>query len=136
MATAGFEGHGGVYMDIDAHLVWPLPFIIRPEYDELFMTTRAGHYTNYFLASKKGNPRIDKIISILLEHIHKARHKSVYDMTGPPLVNMVVKGQDVPRRSYKLTCVQGSFTNEYFQYIDNPQKKWTHDRPEDLLKSG
>jgi hypothetical protein len=25
-----------------------------------------------------------------------------------------------------LTCYQGSFTNEFFQYVDHPQGKWVH----------
>ena len=28
--------YGGVYMDIDAHLVWPLSKIIKPENSEVF----------------------------------------------------------------------------------------------------
>ncbi|HDZ9623487.1 TPA: glycosyl transferase, partial [Vibrio cholerae] len=28
----------------------------------------------------------------------------------------------------------GSFTNEHFQYIDRPRSKWTHIKPDDLVK--
>jgi mannosyltransferase OCH1-like enzyme len=33
-----------------------------------------------------------------------------------------------------VTCIQGSFTNEHFQYIDRPRSKWTHVDNQDLLK--
>ena len=36
---------GGVYMDIDAHLVWPLAWLIKPEDNELFLVNKQ-HYTN------------------------------------------------------------------------------------------
>ena len=31
------QKYGGVYMDIDAHLVWPLERILKPEQEELFL---------------------------------------------------------------------------------------------------
>ncbi|MDQ7066904.1 MAG: glycosyltransferase [Sulfurimonas sp.] len=46
---------GGIYMDIDAHLVWPLSKIIKEDDIEVFLLNKR-HYTNYFIASTKNNP--------------------------------------------------------------------------------
>lgn len=47
--------HGGVYMDIDAHLIWPLSSIIKPEQTELYLVIKNGEISNYFIASKNDN---------------------------------------------------------------------------------
>lgn len=49
-------------------------------------------------------------------------------------MNNVIGQQEINHRSYKITCIQGSFTNEYFQYMDKPKGKWTHVDNKDLLK--
>ncbi|EWG99635.1 glycosyl transferase [Halomonas sp. BC04] len=49
---------GGVYLDIDAHVVWPLSRIVKPEMEELFITTKRGEISNYFIASKPDNPHL------------------------------------------------------------------------------
>src|SRR5262245_49824232 len=71
---------GGVYLDIDAHPVWPLGFIIKPD--------------------------------------------DVAEVTGPVVLDAALNRLDVPTAYYKCTCYQGSFTNEFFQYVDHPQGKW------------
>lgn len=43
-------------------------------------------------------------------------------------------GLDVEFRDRKLVCIQGTFTNEYFQYLDRPRGKWIHSQPEGLIK--
>jgi len=45
---------GGIYMDIDAHLVWPLAKIIQPDYNEIILLNKE-HYTNYFIHYAKNN---------------------------------------------------------------------------------
>ena len=125
---------GGVYMDIDAHAVWPLSRIIDPKADEMFLLNKQ-HFTNYFIASTKNNKHLKKTISLIVENIknHKIQG-GVYDLTGPTVFNTAIGNQKVNYRYYKITCIQGSFTNEYFQYIDKPRGKWTHAKKEDLLK--
>ena len=126
--------YGGVYMDIDAHAVWPLSRIIKPEYTELFLMTK-HNYSNYFIASSKNNSYLEKSISIIVENIEKKNiGEGVYDLTGPTVLNKAIGDQAVNHRHNRITCVQGSFTNEYFQYIDKPRGKWTHAKKEDLLK--
>jgi len=100
--------HGGVYMDIDAHAVWPLSAMIAPDDTEVFLLNKE-HYTNYFIASG--------------------------ELTGPTTLNRAIGDKEVNHRYYRTTCIQGSFTNEHFQYIDKPRGKWTHAKSEELLKN-
>lgn len=125
---------GGVYMDIDAHAVWPISKMIEPEDTELFLLNKQ-HYTNYFMASSKDNKILKKALNIIVNNIQEKNIGSgVYDLTGPTVLNLAIADQSVNHRFYRITCNQGSFTNEYFQYIDKPQGKWTHSKKENLLK--
>ena len=127
--------YGGIYMDIDAHLVWPLSKIIKEDDKEIFLLNKE-HYTNYFIATQKNNPIIEKTLNLIVENIkNKKLGRGVYDLTGPGALNISIGESTVNSRYYKYTCVQGSFTNEYFQYIDRPNSKWTYVKKEDLLKN-
>ena len=126
--------HGGVYMDIDAHAVWPLSKIIKPDDEELFLLNKQ-HYTNYFIASSKGNAILEKAIGIVVNNIESRNlGGGVYDLTGPTALNLAIGDARVNYSYYKTTCIQGSFTNEYFQYIDKPRGKWTYVKKEDLIR--
>ena len=125
---------GGIYMDIDAHLVWPLSKIIKPEDKEVFLLNKE-HFTNYFIASQKSNPILEKSLNIIVDNIQKKKTDGgVYSLTGPVVLNMAIGENEVNHRYYRITCTQGSFTNEYFQYIDKPRGKWTYVKTEDILK--
>ncbi|RXI28662.1 glycosyltransferase family 32 protein [Aliarcobacter trophiarum] len=125
---------GGVYMDIDAHVVLPLSNIIKPEYKELILMTK-HKYSNYFMASSKDNKYLVKTLELVVENIENKRiGNGVYDLTGPTALNKAIGDELVNHRHNKITCIQGSFTNEYFQYLDKPKGKWTHAKKEDLLK--
>jgi mannosyltransferase OCH1-like enzyme len=126
--------YGGVYMDIDAHLVWPLSKIIEPEDKEVFLMTK-HNYSNYFIATAKENPYLQKALDLIVENIEQKNiGGGVYDLTGPTVLNRAISDHLVKHRHTKITCIQGSFTNEYFQYIDKPRGKWTHAKKENLLK--
>jgi len=126
---------GGIYMDIDAHLVWPLEDIIQKDDEEIFLLNKQ-HYTNYFIASTPNNKMIQATLNIIVENIHQKNiGGGVYDLTGPGAFNKAIGENSVHHRYYKITCIQGSFTNEYFQYIDKPRGKWTHAKKEDLLQA-
>ncbi|MFA6144687.1 MAG: glycosyltransferase [Sulfurimonas sp.] len=127
--------YGGVYMDIDAHAVWPLSKMIQPTDKEVFLMTK-HNYSNYFIASSKNNPYLEKAVNMIVENIeNKNIGEGVYDLTGPTVLNKVIGDDVVNHRLYRITCVQGSFTNEYFQYIDKPRGKWIYAKKEDLLKN-
>ncbi|MFU8780151.1 MAG: glycosyl transferase, partial [Kiritimatiellia bacterium] len=59
---------------------------------------------------------------------------SVYDTTGPHVLNRVLAGQALSSRPHRHVCIQGAFTNEHFQYLDKPRGKWTYQSPKDLIK--
>lgn len=119
------QKNGGIYLDIDAHLVWPLSSIIKLDYDELYVTTKRGDISNYFIASKQNNPHLEKIIRVIMDNIDENRLNNVYELTGPSVFNRVLEKEKVITKSYRYICNQGNFTNEYFQYIDKPEGKWT-----------
>ena len=126
--------HGGIYMDIDAHFVWPAALLIKDDYRDLYVRIKGDRFTNYFIASSPQNPIIDDVIQVVLDNIDKKEHTSVYDLTGPDAFDRVLRPLNPNSRFYRYTCVQGSFTNEHFQYIDKAEGKWTHVKVEDLLK--
>lgn len=126
--------YGGVYMDIDAHAVWSLSKMIKAEDTEVFLLNKE-HYTNYFIAVAKNNPIVEKTIQIIVDNIEQKKIEGgVYELTGPSTLNVAIGEQKVNYRFYRYTCVQGSFTNEYFQYLDKPKGKWTHAKNNELLK--
>lgn len=126
--------HGGTYIDIDGHLVWPLSKLIRPDDTELVIFNRKD-YTNYFMAFNPGNPIIGETLDRIVENIsHYDANKNVYALTGPKTLNDALEGKTFNFKVFRYACVQGSFTNEYFQYIDRPGSKWTHKKPDEIMK--
>lgn len=117
--------HGGVYMDIDAHLVWPLNSIIKKYETELYIIARKGDITNYFIASKNDNVNLKKMIDLVFNNIEENTITNVYELTGPGIFNQVLDIKEVSTISYRYTCNQGNFTNDFFQYIDKAEGKWT-----------
>ena len=115
---------GGVYLDIDAHVVWPLGLIIKPDCEELYLQHKGNSISNYFLASAKDNPHLDLVLKSMLANIGRASSNDVGEVTGPAVLDAALNGLNVPTAYYKCTSYQGSFTNEFFQYVDHPQGKW------------
>jgi len=127
--------HGGVYMDIDAHVIWPLSRLIHNDDKELYMLRREGHFNNYFIASEPNSSILKKTIALIIDNIEQKRvDKGVYHLTGPEVLNTALAGEKVNADLYRYICVQGSFTNEHFQYIDKPRGKWTYADNYSLLK--
>ncbi len=126
--------YGGIYMDIDSHCVWTLSGLIKSTDKEVFLLNKE-HFTNYFIATTPNNPILIDAINLIVENINsKNIEGGVYKLTGPSVLNIAIGDKKVNHRYYRVTCTQGSFTNEYFQYIDKPRGKWTHAKNEDLLK--
>lgn len=129
---------GGVYMDIDAHLIFPLSKIIKKTDEELFIFRQKDNaYTNYFIATSPSHPILEKAIKIINDNIiNNDKTLGVYSLTGPVPFDQAIKNQQsiVNKKSYRNVCVQGSFTNEYFQYIDKPRGKWIHKKSEEIIK--
>lgn len=126
--------YGGIYMDIDAHAVWPLSKMITPQENEVFLMTK-HNYSNYFIASAPNNPHLQKALEMIVDNIEQKNiDGGVYNLTGPSVLNKAIGDQIVNNRHTKITCIQGSFSNEYFQYMDKPRGKWIHAKNEELLK--
>ncbi|MEZ9699175.1 glycosyltransferase family 32 protein [Vibrio sp. 10N.261.46.E12] len=127
---------GGIYMDIDATLVWPLKHILPKNESAMYVKLKKNdHYTNFFLASSPNNPDYAIAINDIVENIENRNiEKGVYFLTGPMVITNVLENKKVFSKERKYVCIQGTFTNEHFQYLDKPRSKWTHKKPEDLLK--
>lgn len=128
---------GGIYMDIDATLVWPLRKILQGEQEALYIKFKKGNtdYTNFFLATVPNNPHYQTIMNTIVNNIENYNvEKGVYGTTGPEVLNRVLQGKNVHARGRNYVCIQGTFTNEHFQYLDKPRGKWTHQDPNDLVK--
>ena len=125
---------GGVYIDIDGHLVWNLDKIIQQDDSEVLIKRR-DKYTNFFLASCPKNSFLKETLDIIIHNIEQRNiHGGVFSLTGPTTLNQALEGKQVNFRHDKITCAQGTFTNEYFQYMDKKRGKWNHAKNEDLLK--
>ncbi len=117
--------HGGIYLDIDAN------FTARPEKhidegtENVFISVNDGEITNYFMASAPGNPVLQEVCDQIVRNINDGSIASVYEMTGPIVLDAVVKRRGIEPIVYKKVCVQGQFTNKKGQYADNSDAAWT-----------
>lgn len=130
---------GGVYMDIDAVLVWPLSCTVKKEDEAVYIKFKKGftEFTNYFLATAPGDQNYKNIIDRVvynINHHDELAERGVYHTTGPSVFNLVLKDKQVKWFKRGHACIQGAFTNEYFQYIDKPRGKWTHISDDDVVK--
>lgn len=127
---------GGIYLDIDATLVWPLRRLLRGVAPALYIKAQKNdEITNYFLATVPNNPHFFQVMKQIVHQInHYDPKRGVYGTTGPVVFNEVLAGQSIECRYRTLVCIQGACTNEHFQYLDKPRGKWVHQNPEDLIK--
>jgi mannosyltransferase OCH1-like enzyme len=119
---------GGVYIDMDAHLIWPLDRILKTTTPELFLRYKNHEATNYFIASRPQNPNIKQIIDEVARRIKTSASNNVYEITGPAVLEDVLKDLDHHWRLAQFTCLQGNFTNKFFQYIDKPHGRWQEEQ--------
>lgn len=116
---------GGVYMDIDANLTWPLHRTLgAEEVALLFIIDRNKKLSNFFLASEPGRPELREVAEAIERNIDLAASNNVYELTGPAVFQRVLADRELPTVPFRMACEQGNFTNEYFQYIDMPGGKW------------
>ncbi len=117
--------HGGIYMDIDANFTdFPDRFIADDD-DQVFIFVDDNHVTNYFIASAPGNPVLEEVCRRIVQNINEEQLTSVYAMTGPIVLDAVVKERGGASINYKKACTQGQFTNKKGQYADKPNGIWT-----------
>ena len=126
---------GGIYMDIDATLFWPLKKTLDNADDALYVSlAKNNDFTNFFLATAPNNPVYEDVIERIVSNIDARKtDDGVYFLTGPGVLTKALEGKYITSLDRKYVCIQGAFTNEHFQYLDKPRGKWTHKKPEDLL---
>ena len=120
--------HGGVYMDIDSHFVWPLDRFIEAGTSEIFLRYKNKAATNYFIASAPANPNIKALLDEVLCRIETSQSNNVYEITGPSVFQDVLANKSHAWRLAQHTCLQGNFSNKFFQYLDKPQGCWTQEQ--------
>lgn len=81
------QKHGGVYLDIDAHLVWPLEGIVRPGLRKIYITNRRGEISNYFIASRPDTPHLADLIESVRDNFDENVIRGIYVRTGPGVFN-------------------------------------------------
>jgi mannosyltransferase OCH1-like enzyme len=116
---------GGIYLDIDANLVDSPDHFIDKDAEAVFIATKSGEVTNYFLASAPENPVLREVCARIVKNINENSTTCVYNLTGPVVLDAVVKEHGLPCLSYKKACIQGQFTNKFGQYADKPHGVWT-----------
>lgn len=117
--------HGGIYMDIDANLTDDPDKFIGDDADQVFIAMKDGAVTNYFIASAPGNPILIELCERIVRNINSRATTNVYFLTGPAVLDAIVKERGVACLDYKSACVQGQFTNKKGQYIDKLNGAWT-----------
>jgi mannosyltransferase OCH1-like enzyme len=128
--------HGGVYIDMDARLTWPLDCLIGRDDRELFVLDRHGRVTNFFVASEPEHPALAEVIGSIMENIEAKRSNDVFQLTGPGALTSAITGERLRVEPQRYVCDQGNFTNEYFQYLDHPIGKWTEEQKQTSLLGG
>lgn len=67
------------------------------------------------MASEAGNWILKDTLELIISNIENRRIEGgVFVMTGPDTLNNAIGDKEVNFRRDKVTCAQGTFTNEYF----------------------
>lgn len=116
--------HGGVYMDIDGNFVGDPDRFIAPDAEHVFIATDDAAVTNYFMASAPGNPVLQDICDEIVRNIENGELTSIFHMTGPTVIDRIVKARAITPTSHRIASIQGQFTNKKGQYADKPAGRW------------
>jgi len=116
--------HGGVYLDADATFSWSPEYFLEVDQTELFVRESRGRLTNYFFASVAGHPLLAAIAGKIVENIQINKITSVYDLTGPTVVEELAGTALVKIEPSRSVCRQGQLTRKVFQYPDNLRGYW------------
>jgi mannosyltransferase OCH1-like enzyme len=122
--------YGGVYLDADATFSWPPEYFLSSDQSELFAREPDGRLTNYFLAAVAGHPMLMEIAAKIVENIQANEIASVYDMTGPTVVNELAGRASVRIAPSRSVCRQGQLTKKVFQYPDRLRGYWAKEQLE------
>lgn len=115
---------GGIYLDIDATLVCSLDKLIKKDDTTVFLNLKGDRICNSFIAATPNNPNLEKVINEIKKNIEENTIEGLFNLTGPGVFRKLFNVKDFSTFHYK-SQFQGGFTNEYFQYIDKAEGKWT-----------
>jgi mannosyltransferase OCH1-like enzyme len=101
---------------------------LSSDQSELFLRDGDGRLTNYFLAASSGNKTFASIRDRIAYNVESNVLKSVFDMTGPTVVDAVVDCAAVEIERSKLVCRQGQFTKKIFQYPEDLAGYWAREQ--------
>ncbi|MCL4122517.1 UNVERIFIED_CONTAM: hypothetical protein GTU68_039599 [Idotea baltica] len=127
--------HGGIYIDMDGCLVAKPSKILKGK-TEMFIKAKQLYITNYYFAVAPNNEKIKQCINTIITNIESGDTSlGVWNLTGPGVMDKIMNDENTTWRYARETCIQGAFTNEYFQYIDKSEGKWTRVKNDDILKN-
>ena len=120
--------HGGIYLDIDSNFSARPEDVIAADDEAVFLEMADGQVTNFCLAAAPGHPAVREIADRIVENINAGRHSCVYTMTGPIVVQGVVREFGLPVIDNRALCTQGQFTNKNAQYAENAHRPWAEEQ--------
>jgi mannosyltransferase OCH1-like enzyme len=80
------------------------------------------------MASTANNPVLESMAQKIVSNIQENILTSVYEMTGPTVVDSVAENFNVAVERTRLVCRQGQFTSKIFQYPDNLNGYWVKEQ--------
>lgn len=126
---------GGIYLDIDSNFSAKPERVVSADEEAVFIEMDNGEVTNYCIAAAPGHPALRAIAERIAANIEAGTINNVYQMTGPTVVDAVVKEFGLPVRNFRTLCTQGQFTNKRAQYHGASQRPWTEEqRKQPILK--
>lgn len=128
--------HGGIYLDIDSNFVRPPADYLDADTSEVFLRAGNDEITNYFIAAAPGHPLLAQMAEAIRVNIEEGTLTSIYAMTGPTVVERIVKASPGVRiEDYRGICTQGQFTNKRLQYAGKKDGAWwTEEKLNGILK--
>ena len=115
---------GGIYLDVDAAFCIPPSFFLAKGRNELFIFPTGKPITNFFLAAMPNHPEMTLIASKIKENIEQKASDSVFELTGPTVVDRIVKGSTCAVAASNVVCRQGLFVQKKYQYPDKTNVHW------------
>jgi len=121
--------HGGIYLDMDSNFVCRPASYFDGERTEIFIRAQGHAVTNYFIASAPGSEVLNEVLKETLKNISENTLQSVFDMTGPTVLDKVVsKYSTLYIEDKRNICLQGQFTSKKYQYADKKDGSWREEQ--------
>lgn len=105
--------YGGVYLDMDSSINYPLRKLIRPD-DEAIITAEGcpNTYVQWALIFKKEHPILKRTIELIVDNIQHNRHPhNVHAMTGPAVYTQAIN--DIHMKLFNNTIINHKGINNY-----------------------